>query len=147
MQTVPTVENMLVIGMILYFTILAIVIKVLIQRDKKIELEKYRIDMEFGSDIRVEKQLDEIINSVFDEYRLYNLEFRDDAYIKEADETKIVLDICDLVVQRISPVFITQLSTYFNTDSIGEVIASKISAKVMEYRITRNIQGQQINKK
>ena len=120
---------------------MGISVKILIQRDKKIKLEKYRIDMEFGSDSRVEKQLDEIINSVFDEYSLYNLEFRDDVYIKEADETKIVLDICDLVIQRISPVFITQLSTYFNTDSIGQVIASKISAKVMEYRITRNIQG------
>lgn len=134
-------QNIMIITTILYLSIMGISVKILIQRDKKIKLEKYRIDMEFGSDSRVEKQLDEIINSVFDEYRLYNLEFRDDAYIKEADETKIVLDICDLVIQRISPVFITQLSTYFNTDSIGQVIASKISAKVMEYRITRNIQG------
>ena len=134
-------QNIMIITSILYLSIMGISVKILIQRDKKIKLEKYRIDMEFGSDSRVEKQLDEIINSVFDEYRLYNLEFRDDAYIKEADETKIVLDICDLVTQRISPVFITQLSTYFNTDSIGQVIASKISAKVMEYRITRNIKG------
>lgn len=138
----PTIENILVLGMLLYISIMAIIIKVLIQRDKKLELEKYRIDMEFGSDIRVEKQLDEIIDSVFDEYRLYNLEFRDDAYIKEADENKIVLDICDKVIQRISPVFITQLATYFNTDSLGEIIAVKISSKVMEYRITRNIEGQ-----
>lgn len=134
-------QNIMIMVVILYLSIMGISVKILIQRDKKIKLEKYRIDMEFGSDSRVEKQLDEIINSVFDEYRLFNLEYRDDAYIKEADENKIITDVCNMVIQRISPVFITQLSTYFNTDSIGEVIAVKISSRVMEYRISRNIQG------
>ena len=135
-------QNIMIITTILYLSIMGITIKILRQRDKKIKLEKYRLDMKYGSDIRIENQLNSIIDSVFDEYRLFNLEYRDDAYIKEADENKIITDVCNMVIQRISPVFITQLSTYFNTDSIGEVIAVKISSKVMEYRITRNIQGQ-----
>ena len=110
-------------------------------------MKKYEIDLTYGTDTRVETQLDYIIYSVFDEYRLFNLEFRDNAYIKEADENKIIKDICDMVIDRISPVFITQLSTYFNTNSLGDVIAVKISTKVMEYRISRNIQGATLNKK
>lgn len=136
-----TLDIALMIG-ILYISIMGIIIKVLVQRDKKIKLKKYEIDLTYGTDTRIETQLDYIIDSVFDEYRLFNLEFRDNSYVKEADENKIIRDICDMVIDRISPIFITQLSTYFNTDSIGNVIAVKISTKVMEYRIKRNVQGE-----
>lgn len=141
-----TLNFALILG-ILYISIMGIIIKILIQRDKKIKLKKYEIDLTFGTDNRIETQLDYIIDSVFDEYRLFNLEFRDNSYIKEADENKIIKDICDMVIDRISPIFITQLSTYFNTDSIGNVIAIKISTKVMEYRIKRNVQGELSTKK
>ena len=141
-----TIDIAVILG-ILYVSIMGIIIKILIQRDKKIKLKKYEIDLTYGTDTRVETQLDYIIDSVFDEYRLFNLEFRDNEYIKEADENKIIKDICDMVIERISPVFITQLSTYFNTNSLGDIIAVKISTKVMEYRISRNIQGATLNKK
>lgn len=141
-----TIDIAVILG-ILYVSIMGIIIKILIQRDKKIKLKKYEIDLTYGTDTRVETQLDYIIDSVFDEYRLFNLEFRDNEYIKEADENKIIKDICDMVIERISPVFITQLSTYFNTNSLGDVIAVKISTKVMEYRVSRNIQGATLNKK
>lgn len=141
-----TIDIAVILG-ILYVSIMGIIIKILIQRDKKIKLKKYEIDLTYGTDTRVETQLDYIIDSVFDEYRLFNLEFRDNEYIKEADENKIIKDICDMVIDRISPVFITQLSTYFNTNSLGDVIAVKISTKVMEYRISRNIQGESSSKK
>lgn len=141
-----TIDIAVILG-ILYVSIMGIIIKILIQRDKKIKLKKYEIDLTYGTDTRVETQLDYIIDSVFDEYRLFNLEFRDNEYIKEADENKIIKDICDMVIERISPVFITQLSTYFNTNSLGDIIAVKISTKVMEYRVSRNIQGATLNKK
>lgn len=143
---IVTIDIAVILG-ILYVSIMGIIIKILIQRDKKIKLKKYEIDLTYGTDTRVETQLDYIIDSVFDEYRLFNLEFRDNEYIKEADENKIIKDICDMVIERISPVFITQLSTYFNTNSLGDIIAVKISTKVMEYRVSRNIQGATLNKK
>ena len=82
-----TIDIAVILG-ILYVSIMGIIIKILIQRDKKIKLKKYEIDLTYGTDTRVETQLDYIIDSVFDEYRLFNLEFRDNAYIKEADENK-----------------------------------------------------------
>lgn len=128
-----------IVFIILYLSIMGVIIKILQQRDKKIKLEKYKIDIEYGSDTRIENQLDSLINSVFEEYRLYNLEYKDSAYIKEIEEKEIVKDICNMVINRISPVFLTQLSTYFNTDSIGEVIATKIYTKVAEYRVQVNM--------
>lgn len=139
--------NTIIILIILYISIMGVIIKILSQIDKKIKLKKYEIDLIHGSDTRIENQLDYIIDSVFDEYRLFNLEFKDDEYIKESDEKVIIKDICDMVIERLSPVFITQLSTYFNTNSLGNIIAVKISTRVMEYRIKRNVEGSNIKKK
>lgn len=136
-----------IVFIILYISIMGIIIKILSQRDKKIRLQKYEIDITHGSDPRIENQLDYIIDSVFEEYRLYNLEFKDSSYIKETEEKQIIQDISDKVVERISPVFFTQLSTYFNTNSLGNVIGTKIYTKVAEYRIKRNIEGDTPQKK
>ena len=130
----------LIMVVILYTSVMSIISKILRQRDKKIKLMKYEIDIKYSTDPNIEARLDSIINSVFDEYRLLNLEFRNDEYIKESDEKKIIAEVSDSVVQRISPVLLTQLSTYFNRESIGEVIGVKIATRVMEYRISRNVQ-------
>ena len=130
----------IIIG-ILYISIMAIIIKILHQRDKKIKLEKYKIDIKYGFNDNIESKLDSIISTVFDEDRFYNLEFRDSSYIKELEEQEIVKDVCELVVDRISPVFLTQLSTYFNKDKIGNIIATKVHIKVSEYRVQKNIES------
>ena len=132
---------------LLYITFITITGIVLVLKNKELNIEKYRIDIKYGYDPSLEEQLNKIIESVFEEYRLYNLEYKDDSYVKETDEKKIIQDICEMVIQRISPVFITRLSTYFNTDSLGEIIAVKISTKVMEYRVMRNVQGEQTKNK
>ena len=137
-----TIDTLIIFG-ILYISIMGIAIRILIQRDRKIKLKKYEIDIQYGSSPMVEVELENIINSVFDEYKIMELEFRDEAYIREADEKKIIEDLCEMITQRISLPFYTRLSTYFNTESIGEVIATKVSMKVMMYRIERNNQGKQ----
>lgn len=125
---------------IVYITVLGVIVKILHQRDKKIKLEKYKIDIKYGFINDIEDKLDMIINNAFDEYRFYNLEFRDNSYIKELEEQQIVKDVCESVLERISPTFFTQLSTYFNRDSIGKVIATKVHIKVSEYRVQKNIE-------
>lgn len=127
--------------LLVYVSIMCIVIKILHQRDKKISLKKYEIDIVNGPIFDIELQLDILIDSVFNEYKIYNLEYRPDDYIKELEEKEIVQNICDIVTDRISPVFLAQLSTYFNIDNLGSVIASKISLKVADYRISKNTNG------
>lgn len=127
-----------IILIILYVSIMGVVIKILRQRDQKIKLKRYEIEINHKTDIHIEEQLDILIDSTFNEYRLYNLEYRDNDYIKSIEEKKMVEDICEMVTNRISPIFITQLATYFNIDNLGDVIATKISTKVAEYRIMRN---------
>lgn len=127
-----------IILIIAYVSIIGIAIKILKQRDQKIKLKRYEIEINHHITMDIEAQLDNLIESVFNEYRLYNLEYRDNDYIKAIEEKQIVEDICEMVTKRISPIFVTQLSTYFNIDTLGDVIATKISTKVAEYRILRN---------
>lgn len=134
-------QIILIILVILYLSIMGIVIKILRQRDRKLAIMKYEIDISNGPIFQTEQQLDLLIDSIFNEYKIYNLEFRDNAYIKEMEEKQIIQDVSDMVLERISPVFLTQLSTYFNIDNLGNIIANKISLRVMEYRITKNTEG------
>lgn len=134
-------KQVIIILAILYVSIMGIVIKILKQRDAKIKLKRYEIDINHKYDILIEAQLDNLIDGVFDEYRLYNLEYKDNEYIKAMEEKKIIEDICEMVTKRMSPIFITQLSTYFNIDNLGSIIATKISTKVAEYRVLRNTNG------
>ena len=127
-----------IILIIAYVSIMGITIKILKQRDQKIKLRRYEIEINHRITMDIETQLDNLIESVFNEYRLYNLEYRDNDYIKAIEEKQIVEDICEMVTKRISPIFVTQLSTYFNIDTLGDVIATKISTKVAEYRILIN---------
>ena len=129
----------IILMVILYISIMGVVLKILKQRDKKIKLKKYEIDLTYGSSFNIEKQLDLLIDGIFDEYKIYYLEYRDENYIKEMDEQEIIKNLSDTVLERISPTFMTQLSTYFNIDSLGNIIATKISLKVNEYRISKNI--------
>lgn len=128
----------IILLIIAYVSIMGIIIKILRQRDQKIKLKRYEIEINHKIDTHIEEQLDTLIDSIFNEYRLYNLEYRDNEYIKSIEEKKIVEDICKLVMDRISPIFVTQLSTYFNISNLGDVIATKISTKVSEYTILRN---------
>lgn len=133
-----TIEQ-IIIMIILYVSIMGVVIKILRQRDKKIKLKRYEIDLNYSPMISVEQQLDILIDNIFNEYKIYYLEYRDEDYIKEIDEQEIIKTLSNTVLERISPTFLTQLSTYFNIDSLGVIIATKISLRVNEYRISKNM--------
>ena len=63
---------------------------------------------------------------------------KDDWYITEQEEIEINKEINHIVAQRISPVMIEQLSLYYNSDSITDVIAKKIYFRVTNFVIEHN---------
>lgn len=107
-------------------------------KTKKLELEKYQIDINVDISNNIEQKLDEMIESCFQEYSLLNIFHKDDWYINEANEIKINKDINYLVAQRISPVMMKQLSLYYNIDSITDIIAKKVYFKVTNFVIEHN---------
>ena len=83
----------------------------------------------------IEERLDQIIETCFQEYTLTNLFHKDDWYITEQEEIEINKEINHIVAQRISPVMIEQLSLYYNSDSITDVIAKKVYFRITNFVI------------
>lgn len=107
-------------------------------KQKKLDLEMYKININVNISNGIEERLDEIVETCFQEYSLINLFHKDDWYITDVDEIKINKDINSIVAQRISPVMLEQLSLYYNSESITDVIAKKVYFKVTNFVIDHN---------
>ena len=107
-------------------------------KQKKLDLELYQINISVNISDGIEERLDQIIETCFQEYTLTNLFHKDDWYITEQEEIEINKEINHIVAQRISPVMIEQLSLYYNSDSITDVIAKKVYFRVTNFVIEHN---------
>jgi len=104
----------------------------------ELEQKRYDIDTHLNITDDIELRLDKMIESCFQEYTITMLIYKTDWYITESDEIQINKDICDLVANRISHVFIKQLSLYYNEDSIYDIIAKRVYFKVTNFVIEHN---------
>lgn len=101
-------------------------------------MTKYDIDLHLRITDDIEKRLDNIIESCFQEYSLMNLIYKTDWYIKEDEEIKISKDICSLVSNRISPIMLKQLSLYYNEDAVYDIIGKRVYFRVTNFVIEHN---------
>lgn len=104
----------------------------------ELELKRYDIDTHLTVTDDIEKRLDTVIESCFQEYSLMNLIYKTDWYIKEEEEIQICKDICALVSDRISPVMLKQLSLYYNEEAIYDIVAKRVYFKVTNFVIEHN---------
>lgn len=110
----------------------------LVYKHTELNLKKYDIDTHLNVTDDIEKRLDTVIESCFQEYTLMNIIYKTDWYIKEEEEITINKDICALVADRISPVVMQQLATYYNESAIIDVIAKRVYFKVTNFVIEHN---------
>lgn len=104
----------------------------------ELDLRQYDIDTHLNVTDDIEKRLDTVIESCFQEYSLMNLIYKTDWYIVEDEEIQISKDICALVSDRISPVMMKQLSLYYNKEAILDIIAKRVYFKVTNFVIEHN---------
>ena len=105
---------------------------------KELDLKRYDIDTHLNVTDDIEKRLDTVIESCFQEYSLMNLIYKADWYIKEDEEIQISKDICALVNERISPVVMMQLGLYYKEEAIYDIIAKRVYFKVTNFVIEHN---------
>lgn len=107
-------------------------------KQEKLDIELHKININFNISNGIDERLDEMIESCFQEYSLINLFHKDDWYITEQEEININKEINYIVAQRISPVMMEQLSLFYNSEAITDVIAKKIYFKVTTFVIEHN---------
>lgn len=106
-------------------------------REKKLKLDRYKINMELEYNNEFSSILDTIISDTFNEYSVLNLAYNKD-YINDEKEKQIISDVSSLVADRISNITMEKLSLYYNPSVIPDVISKKIYLTVMVYVLEHN---------
>lgn len=86
----------------------------------------------------IQKMLEMLINESFEDYLANNPEFISSNYITEESEIKIIKDIADRVVVRMSKAMYEKITLYYNESIITDLIAEKVYLKVTNYIISVN---------
>jgi len=131
------VAIMIVVFILLVVEIFNILIKMRLNQ-KEIELEKYNIELNTSIEESIIVMLDNLINTIFEDYIILNIACQNILYITPELEQKISKEISYKISERISPIMIIRLSTYYNKDSIGDIIAEKVYMKTLNYVVNQN---------
>ena len=82
--------------------------------------------------------LDRIVEDSFNYYQLLNLSGKDNAYINEDTQQKIIYDVLSNVLSSVSDSIIGKLSLIYKKDYIEDLIARKVQLVVLDYTISIN---------
>lgn len=107
-------------------------------KQQKLNMELHKININANISNGIDERLDEIIEACFQEYSLINLFHKDDWYITEQEEININKEINYIVAQRISSVMIEQLSLFYNSEALTDIIAKKVYFRVTNFVIEHN---------
>lgn len=101
---------------------------------KEVNLEKYNIELNSELDKEALSTLDGIIYEAFDNYLMIHIKLQEEI-INAKLEKKIRDDLIEKISNELSPILVTKLSAYYNTNSIGGIIAEKVYKLVMEFAL------------
>lgn len=113
---------------------------------KKNEIEKYNIDINCPvKQIEVDDELDSFIKGRWEEYFICNLGWKSINNVSQKDQEQIMLDMASIISDTISPVLLSKLSRFYNTNKnhngisgIDKVIADRIQIIVLNYSVENN---------
>ena len=104
------------------------------QKDFELELEKYKFFSSIDTK-KVKEELDELINSYFSYYILYNYEAHQKKYIKKDEMDKGIRDITKNIVIEMSELYSFYFRMLYNIES-EEQLTSKIYEMVTDTMIS-----------
>ena len=113
----------------------------------KNEIEKYNIDINCPiKQTEVDEELDSFIRGRWEEYFICNLGWKSIVNVSQKDQEQIMLDMANIISDTISPVLLSKLSRFYNTNKnmngisgIDKVIADRIQIIVLNYSVEHNI--------
>lgn len=104
----------------------------------EMQLKEYEININTNENQDLLEFLDNIIETIFNEYILLNIECQKVEYIDTELEISIVKEVSEKVISSISPILLTKLSLIYNYDKIPEIIGNRVYLHVINYTISKN---------
>lgn len=99
---------------------------------------EYSINVNAKINEEIPQILEDMTHECFDEYMILNEAYKEKHFITNDEETKIMKDVGNMVVERLSPAAIDKLSTYYNKNMLAEIISNKVYILVMGYSAENN---------
>ena len=136
--------NFCIIAIILLVYIIAgfgiwTVNKIRIDKTESTTIEKknvlYNTTLKYEDDIKI---LDDIIDDEFTQYQIMYLAYQPDLYINPDIQKKIISEILESVLLKISDDLLDRLSLYYKKEYLGDIIFNKIKLVVINYTIEVN---------
>ncbi len=106
---------------------------------EKNRIQEFSVTSSLTIDHSIPEKLDLFIQENLTEYLVLNIHIlENNQYINEELETEIRDGFTQYISDRISPIFIQQLSVYYNVDNIHLVLANKIYIAITNYVANMN---------
>ena len=101
---------------------------------EKNRIQEFSTTSNLTIDSSIAKKLDEFIQENLTDYLVINIHLTENtSYITEELENQIREGFATYISDRLSPIFMQQLSLYYNIDNIDQVLANKIYIIVTAY--------------
>lgn len=110
---------------------------IMIEKEKN-NIKLFEVNVTTPNDNEAIESLNKLIDDALSDWVILNRGYKQDEYINSEEEKRITKAICELVNSRISSVLLDKLSFYYASESMPEVIATKVYIKVLNYVITVN---------
>ena len=106
---------------------------------EKNRIQEFNITANLSIDHTIGEKLDKFISDGLTEYLILNINLLEgNQYINEEMENTIREGFTTFISDRISPIFMQQLSMYYNVDNIYQVLGNKIYIVVTNYVAAMN---------
>lgn len=106
---------------------------------EKNRIQEFTTTANLTIDHTIGEKLDKYISDNLTEYLVLNIHIlENNQYINEELETEIREGFTTYISERLSPIFMQQLSMYYNIDNIHQVIGNKIYIAITNYVAAMN---------
>lgn len=110
---------------------------IMIEKEKN-NIKSFEVNVTTPNDNEAIESLNRLIDDALSDWIILNRGYKQDDYINSEEEKRITKAIGELVNSRISPILLDKLSFYYSSESLPEVIATKVYIKVLNYVIAVN---------
>lgn len=135
--------GLVIIILILIVAILALkVVKIFaISYKKKIDIAEQDIYLNYSYNKDDIKIVDTFIEESFDKYKLFNIAYRDIAYITDRMQSDMIEYILTDVLKSLSPALTKKLSFLYGKEHMQDIILEKIQLTAIELTTSINNNG------
>lgn len=124
---------------IFILSLTCLIISTIRNNKRRLILDEYEININTNISEDKFRLLDLIITECFSEYTVLNINYKNIEYINSDLEHEIVREVSAKIIERLSPVMLTQLGLVYNTESMAKIISERVYLHTIGFVMEHNV--------